>query len=70
MNIKYRYYIIRTQNNKKEIYGVVKETKKTITAIVIRSDNNINLKGKTINILKDSISNNLTQFDFTTSIKQ
>lgn len=66
---KYKYYIIRTSGSLKEIYGVIKETKKNITVVVLKSTiekKNIN---KTIILSKNSITKNLGQFDFTTNIE-
>jgi len=66
---KYKYYIIRTSGSLKEIYGVIKETKKNITVVILKSTiekKNIN---KTIILSKNSITKNLGQFDFTTNIE-
>jgi len=67
---KYRYYIIHTSGNNKEVYGVIKETKKNITVAVIQSNHDKKIINKIIVLSKTTITNNLSQFDFTTTIEQ
>lgn len=66
----FKYYIIKTVGDKKEIYGVTKETKRKIDAIVIKSTIKRGNKGKTVKLCKNTITNNLTQFDFTLTFDQ
>lgn len=65
----YRYYVIRNIGDKKEIYGVYKETKKLLHTIVIRSSLNPKLKGKKITLSKSNLANNTPQFDFTLNLE-
>lgn len=69
MNI-YKYYIIKTINNKKEVYGVIKETKQRITTMVVFSSINKLNKGKKVVLIRDNISKNLSHFDFTLTFIQ
>lgn len=69
MNI-YKYYIIKTINNKKEVYGVIKETKQRITTMVVFSNINKLNKGKKVVLIRDNISKNLSHFDFTLTFIQ
>jgi hypothetical protein len=66
----FKYYIIKTEGDKKEVYGVTKETKRSISAIIIKSTIKRSNKGKTIKIPKNSISKNIPQFDFTLTFDQ
>jgi hypothetical protein len=66
----YKYYIIKTVNNKKEVYGVIKETKQRITTMVVFSNINKLNKGKKVVLIRDNISKNLSQFDFTLTFIQ
>lgn len=66
----FKYYIIKTVGNKKEVYGVTKETKNIISAVIIKSTIKKTNKGKTIKITKNSISKNIPLFDFTLVFEQ
>lgn len=66
----FKYYIIKTVGDKKEIYGVLKETKKLIHTTIVKSTIKKTNKGKKIKLSKSIISNNLTQFDFTLTFDQ
>lgn len=64
----YKYYIIRQNGEKKEIYGVVSETQRYITTDIINKQGVS--KKKNVVIDKETITKNISQFDFTTSIQQ
>lgn len=66
----FKYYIIKSDGDKKEVYGVTKETKRSISAIIVKSTIKRSNKGKTIKITKNSISKNIPQFDFTLTFDQ
>jgi len=66
----FKYYIIKTIANKTEVYGVTSETKQRIKAVIIKSTIKKSNKGKTINLTKNGITNNLSQFDFTLTFDQ
>lgn len=66
----YKYYIIRNIGDKKEVYGVVKETQKYITVEIIKSKSSSKSKNKKMVLDKATITKNIGQFDFTTSIEQ
>ena len=64
----YKYYIIRQNGDKKEVYGVVSETQRYITAEIINKQ--AKTRKKKVVIDKETITKNISQFDFTTSIQQ
>lgn len=66
----YKYYIIRNIGNKKEMYGVIKETQKYITVEILKPKSKLKAKTKTLVLDKATITKNIGQFDFTTSIEQ
>lgn len=66
----FKYYIIKTIGEKSEVYGVTGETKKLIRSIIIKSTICKSNKGKKINLNKNSITKNLSQFDFTLTFDQ
>ena len=66
----FKYYIIKTIGEKSEVYGDTGETKKLIRSIIIKSTICKSNKGKKINLNKNSITKNLSQFDFTLTFDQ
>ena len=66
----FKYYIIKSDGDKKEVYGVTKETKRSISAIVVKSTIKRSNKGKAVKLTKNNISKNIPQFDFTLVYEQ
>ena len=66
----FKYYIIRNIGGKKLIYGVVKETPKYITVELINSGKSSKSKNKSYVLDRATITKNISQFDFTTSLEQ